>query len=73
MTEYANIRFERYDIYCGRSKNGGVPKKIGDYGWLGNPCVVNKKCIVCGYTHKDGGSTLACYEKYLINYVGQIF
>jgi hypothetical protein len=64
-TSNSNVRFEKYDIYCGRAKNGGVPKKIGKHGWLGNPIKINEECIICKKIHKESGETLPCYEKYL--------
>lgn len=45
-------------IYIGR------PGKGVD-GYWGNPCSIGKSCPECYQIHKDGGSTLPCYEAYL--------
>lgn len=34
-------------------------------GPWGSPIMLRRKCPVCGVTHKDGGSTITCYRKYL--------
>ncbi len=58
MTRVINIRSAMdYDIYIGR------PGK-GQEGKLGNPIIIGRKCG-CGEWHRDGGSTLPCYRKYL--------
>lgn len=51
-------------VYCGRAQ-GGVIAPPGQHGWLGNPIVPGKKCLVCEGTHHGPGSTLECYRKYL--------
>jgi hypothetical protein len=45
-------------VYIGRAGHG-------QDGYFGNPVQVGKKCPVCGLTHRKGGDTLPCYEKYL--------
>lgn len=67
MTSNCNIKVEKADVYCGRGNLGEVPWSVGERGWLGNPSIINCKCFVCGEVHKDGGSTLPCYEQYLKN------
>ena len=64
-----NIYKDKFDVYCGRGKglkNNPLNCKVGEYGWLGNPISLNKKCIVCKKIHIESGSSLKCYEKYLI-------
>ncbi len=48
------------EVYIGRSGNGYD-------GYFGNPAPIGGKCKVCGDTHKDRGSTLTCYRKYLLH------
>ena len=48
------------ETYIGRAGKG----KPGPFG---NPIVKGRQCQICGTTHLDGGSTLACYEIYLRN------
>lgn len=67
MTKNANIRYEIFDVYCGRGKNGLIPSEINHYGWLGNPVKIGYICPICGITHLENSSTLPCYEKYLRN------
>jgi hypothetical protein len=64
-TTNCNIKFEKADVYCGRGNVGAVPRNIGEKGWLGNPYVIGNTCYRCKQIHKDGGSTLICYEEYL--------
>ena len=58
-TTVVNIYKSPYDVYIGR------PGK-GQSGYFGNPVRIGYKCPECGTIHTDGGSTLACYEKYLV-------
>ena len=54
-----NVRHNnRYDIYIGRQG------QYGD-GYFGNPIKRNHLCQECGLIHKEPGSTLECYERYL--------
>jgi len=50
-------------VYIGRAGHGND-------GYFGNPVAIGRKCPVCGDTHRDGGSTLPCYSKYLANRLG---
>lgn len=47
-------------VYIGRAGKGLS-------GYFGNPIVVNLKCPICHAVHHEGGSTLICYERYLLN------
>ncbi len=60
MTKVVNLYKEPYDIYIGRAGKGKD-------GYWGNPISVGKICSVCGKTHLEGGSTLVCYKRYLVN------
>ena len=67
-TKAVNIYKEQYDVYGGRgkgNKNNPLNCEIGEYGWLGNPISIGKKCHVCKKIHNEGGETLPCYKKYL--------
>lgn len=48
-----------YNVYIGR-KRGGVPETFG------NPVKRFVPCIECGHTHYEPGSTLECYEAWLV-------
>ena len=58
-TSVVNLRKSKYDVYIGRQGKGLS-------GVFGNPVKVNEKCFVCGIVHTTGGSTLECYEAYLL-------
>lgn len=59
MTEVVNIRHgQPIDVYIGRAGHGHD-------GYFGNPVAIGKTCPECKQIHKDGGSTLPCYRKYL--------
>jgi hypothetical protein len=58
-TSVVNLRKSKYDVYIGRQGKGLS-------GVFGNPVKVNEKCFVCGSVHTTGGSTLECYEVYLL-------
>jgi hypothetical protein len=67
-TKAVNIYKEKCEVYCGRGKglkNKPTNCKVGESGWLGNPVSIGINCPVCKEIHKDGGSTLPCYELYL--------
>lgn len=69
-TTNCNIYKERPDVYCGRGrKHLNDPFQCGanDYGVFGNPVAINFPCPICDLRHTEGGSTLPCYEKYLID------
>ena len=55
--------YEGEGVYIGRGAGGVVTE--GGYGMYGNPVAIGKQCPVCGKMHRDGGSTLPCYRKYL--------
>lgn len=59
MTKVVNIKDSRvkYDVYIGRAGNG-------QDGYFGNPCKLNKLCLVCGLTHYQRGETIKCFEVY---------
>lgn len=42
-------------VYVGRPGHG-------ERGYFGNPIRVGARCVVCGQTHRDGASTLPCFE-----------
>lgn len=50
-----NIRYEEYDIYCGRAGRGHD-------GFYGNPVRIGYPCPVCSETHSTAGATLPCYR-----------
>ncbi len=52
-------------VYCGRNTHALVPSEPYRSGWLGNPVKIKARCPECGQIHRDGGSTLPCYTKYL--------
>lgn len=56
VIKVVNLYKNKYDVYIGR------PGK-GQRGTFGNPVAIGRLCPVCGSVHKDGGSTLPCYEK----------
>jgi hypothetical protein len=58
-TRVVNLRREAYDVYIGRAGRGSD-------GTFGNPCAIGRTCPECGAIHQDGGSTLPCYETYLV-------
>lgn len=69
-TTNCNIKNEKCEVYCGRGQgnyNDPFLCPIEANGWLGNPVAIGRKCPICEQTHKDGGSTLPCYEAYLIS------
>lgn len=70
MTTNVNIKvFKGQSVYCGRGRGDKINPNncaIGERGWLGNPVVIGRECPECGSFHNDGGSTLKCYEQYLI-------
>jgi hypothetical protein len=39
---------------------------IGRPGTFGNPVAINKRCPVCGNIHRTAGTTLPCYEEWLL-------
>lgn len=58
------------DVYCGRGKGfyrNPMNCSVGNEGWLGNPIAIGEECIICKKKHLNGGSTLPCYEIYLLN------
>lgn len=57
MTRVVNLYKSNYDVYIGRA---GKNKD----GTFGNPCVVGKKCIVCGEIHMNSVDTISCFEVY---------
>lgn len=62
-TRVVNIRHgDTYDVYIGRPGHGLA-------GPFGNPVKIDTPCPECDEIHEDGGSTLACYEKYLLRRV----
>lgn len=58
-TSVVNLRKDKYTVYIGRSGKG-------QDGYFGNPISKGKACPVCNKIHPDNGSTLSCYEEYLI-------
>jgi hypothetical protein len=58
-TTAVNLRVAQYDVYIGRAGRGLD-------GTFGNPVAIGRPCPECGATHTEGGSTLACYERYLV-------
>lgn len=69
-TTNCHIRDNKMEVYCGRGKgikNDPNNCKVGESGWLGSPIVIGRKCKICNLIHYDPGSTLPCYEKYLLN------
>lgn len=48
------------EVYIGREGHGKD-------GYFGNPILLHKECPECGEVHTAKGSTLQCYEKYLVN------
>lgn len=48
------------EAYIGRAGKGHS-------GLFGNPIAIGKLCPLCHETHNDRGSTLSCYEQYLLN------
>lgn len=64
-TKVVNLRHEPYTLYIGRGAGGVVPSRPGTRGWLGNPVAIGKQCQECGRHHRDAGSTLPCYKRYL--------
>lgn len=54
-----NLKREPYTVYIGRAGHGLD-------GYWGNPIKLNTKCQECGETHETRGSTLPCYETYLV-------
>lgn len=46
-------------VYIGRAGHG-------QKGFFGNPIRRGRRCLECGAVHRDGGSTLACYEAWLV-------
>ena len=54
-----NLRKAPYTVYIGRAGHGLD-------GTFGNPVKLNTQCIICGEAHTTRGSTLPCYEHYLI-------
>jgi hypothetical protein len=58
-TRVVNLRKESYDIYIGRTGKGID-------GPLGNPIRIGSTCPLCDVIHADNGSTLKCYELYLL-------
>ena len=59
-TTVVNLRNEAYDVYIGREGPGFD-------GYFGNPIVRGKECCVCGETHYDNQSIVACYRKGFYN------
>lgn len=57
-TTVVNLRYSAFDVYIGRAGHGYD-------GYFGNPIKVGDVCCECGQIHRDGGSTLGCYTKYL--------
>lgn len=48
------------EVYIGRAGKGQP-------GLFGNPVVIGKPCVVCNEVHSNRGSTLPCYEEYLLS------
>lgn len=59
VTRAVNLRKEAYDVYIGRPGSGTA-------GPFGNPVKRGEVCPVCGEVHSTPGSTLPCYETYLL-------
>lgn len=55
-TTVVNLNNSAYDVYIGRQRQGLD-------GYFGNPIVRGKECCVCGETHYDNQSIVACYRK----------
>lgn len=67
MTQVVNLYKDKFDIYCGRGKgvkNDPLKCSVNEYGWLGNPIALHKKCLLCGEIHTKNGDTLPCYKQY---------
>lgn len=68
LTTNCNIKFDKADTYCGRGDgklNNPIYCRPRDRGVWGNPVILNKPCPICQSIHRESGSTLKCYEKYL--------
>ena len=50
--------------YIGRQR---TIEGVAFSGYFGNPVIRGQKCPICDGIHKDGGSTLQCYEVWLRN------
>ena len=46
------------DVYIGRAGKGRD-------GYWGNPIAIGRPCPVCGVIHRENGSTLNCFRRWL--------
>jgi hypothetical protein len=64
-TKVVNLYKAKYTVYIGRPGKG-KPNSI-----FGNPIALNRVCPECDAIHTAKGSTLKCYEKYLVRRLTQ--